>query len=890
MTADIGGSLSDWLTGNAGRLTCFVSYARATDRDLVDSLADELRAIGVAAWIDHRRLEPGTGWRDEIRPAILATDAFVLVVSRMSVGSHECMEELRLAHRNGKRVHGIEREQIDRDALPAYLNEVQWTAAPPDRDIGDVAADVKRALSVDREWARVHSRLLTPAWWWDEDGRDPGRLLGAKDLDRVERWRARLARGARPSVTPTQVEFVAASRRALRRRRRARSAVAGVALMLALAVGALTLVLRSDAVDDRNAEASDELAAAAQAAFAGDPALAFLRAREAFERSATAHARATLHRIMLLSRLREALPTTGALFPLLAGAPGRGLMVGKDGAGSYLRKLGEGGGVLRPDGSDWTFAQFLAGDSRLLTVDTQRTVTLWRTGDLRPLGSWPLRQGSSGLRQAGYRSGAVYAATQEGDVEVWHAPSETGPLPRWLAGWRRVLGIGPDARSATVELGDGAPAVVGRDGDRLRLPRAANLSQGVDFSPDGALVAVPVGRRLQVWSIAERRMVMSVPALRSSFTGASDDLVTLGAGGVLRRFGTGDGSSGPAVHGFPSAPLDVSAVDADDTIAIVDDVGTTLWAGRPVLRLEARYRLARRPPSEVGMLAGSRAYAIDGGNANGERTLTIRDVRDGRLLGRARLPGDVTVTRVDPHGRFVATTSSSGLVRLRALDSGRSVQIAGTGVAFSPDGERLFVADGGRLSWYGLPSSRLIDSVDSGIVGADSVHVDRSGSRVVVGDGLSAAVVSVPDKRVVFRRADVEIASSRAPLSGDGKLLALRDQDRDVEIWSLEEGRLLHVLPRLPEVTFAPRGDLLGVPNGNRIELWTALGGERLIGQALGSAAEAVDFASDESTLAVTTAHGDTLFFDCETCRPFDDLLRATSRRIRRPLTRGAAP
>ena len=47
----------------------FISYVRENS-DVVDRLADELRACGIKVWIDRDDIAPGQYWKDAISEAI----------------------------------------------------------------------------------------------------------------------------------------------------------------------------------------------------------------------------------------------------------------------------------------------------------------------------------------------------------------------------------------------------------------------------------------------------------------------------------------------------------------------------------------------------------------------------------------------------------------------------------------------------------------------------------------------------------------------------------------------------------------------------------------------------------------------------------------------------
>ncbi|HXD32964.1 MAG TPA: TIR domain-containing protein [Pyrinomonadaceae bacterium] len=76
----------------------FISYVH-DDKDLVDQLANDLRALGVEVWLDRERIRPGERWKDAIRQAI-GKGAFFLCCFSAHYESREksyMNEELTLA-------------------------------------------------------------------------------------------------------------------------------------------------------------------------------------------------------------------------------------------------------------------------------------------------------------------------------------------------------------------------------------------------------------------------------------------------------------------------------------------------------------------------------------------------------------------------------------------------------------------------------------------------------------------------------------------------------------------------------------------------------------------------------------------------------------------------
>ena len=59
----------------------FISYVRQ-NQDVVDKLTKELRARGVAVWLDRNNIDPGARWRDAIKRAIQSGNFFMACFSK----------------------------------------------------------------------------------------------------------------------------------------------------------------------------------------------------------------------------------------------------------------------------------------------------------------------------------------------------------------------------------------------------------------------------------------------------------------------------------------------------------------------------------------------------------------------------------------------------------------------------------------------------------------------------------------------------------------------------------------------------------------------------------------------------------------------------------------
>jgi WD40 repeat protein len=108
----------------------FISYSRA-DADFVGRLTQDLTEHGIASWMDRDGLRPGTpDWEQEVREAIRAAHALLLVASRDSRQSRLVKAELEVAELYGRPIYPVwaAGEQWI-DCVPLGLGSMQFVDA-----------------------------------------------------------------------------------------------------------------------------------------------------------------------------------------------------------------------------------------------------------------------------------------------------------------------------------------------------------------------------------------------------------------------------------------------------------------------------------------------------------------------------------------------------------------------------------------------------------------------------------------------------------------------------------------------------------------------------------------------------------------------------------------
>ncbi|WP_030897591.1 HEAT repeat domain-containing protein [Streptomyces sp. NRRL F-5126] len=132
----------------------FLSYVRENS-DVVDRLADALRAFGIEVWLDRDRLRPGSRWSDAIRGAIADGAFFIACFSEEYFQREKTYmnEELTLA------VEELRQRPVDRSwFIPVLLDD----CALPGRSIG--GGETLRsihAVSLHHDWDEGIQRIVS---------------------------------------------------------------------------------------------------------------------------------------------------------------------------------------------------------------------------------------------------------------------------------------------------------------------------------------------------------------------------------------------------------------------------------------------------------------------------------------------------------------------------------------------------------------------------------------------------------------------------------------------------------------------------------------------------------------------------------------------------------
>src|SRR5262249_53656141 len=228
----------------------FISYSRA-DATFAISLCQELEARGIEVLRDVDDTLPGEEWWRRLQSLIAGADAIVFVLSRRSVESKVCRDEV---------AYG---EELKKRIFPAVIEDVDWASVPPGlaarhsvffKDEAQRAAAVDQltqALLTDIDWTREHTRLYERAAAWQRQGRGRYELLSGRALQAAEQWlQSQPATAEAP--TPLHLEYIKAARDAATRWRNQVMAVLVIGIVLMGGLAGVAAWQRGVAVTERD--------------------------------------------------------------------------------------------------------------------------------------------------------------------------------------------------------------------------------------------------------------------------------------------------------------------------------------------------------------------------------------------------------------------------------------------------------------------------------------------------------------------------------------------------------------------------------------------------------------------------------------------------------------
>lgn len=208
----------------------FISYSHK-DTDFVRRLTNALSRTGRDVWVDWEDIPHGENWFQEIFAGIEHAHAFVIVVSRHSLTSEICNDEIRYAREKNKRIFPLIREEIEGEVFNEVagswygkpweqkarenwteIGHLNWAIFQDDANFDAEFDELVATLETDQVHVRAHTRYLVRALEWDRSHRKLSLLLFGDAITEAEGW-LRDAEGKIPQRAQIHQEYIVESRR-----------------------------------------------------------------------------------------------------------------------------------------------------------------------------------------------------------------------------------------------------------------------------------------------------------------------------------------------------------------------------------------------------------------------------------------------------------------------------------------------------------------------------------------------------------------------------------------------------------------------------------------------------------------------------------------------------
>ncbi|MFF4219436.1 nSTAND1 domain-containing NTPase [Streptomyces nondiastaticus] len=728
---------------------------------------------------------------------------------------------------------------------------------------------LRKWIGDDRAGLRTRQLLTETAAAWDDEGRDTGLLYRGTRLAAACEWAADPAH--RATLSPLAQDFLDAStdhesaqrRKERRSSRRLRQSLAGLAILLALALTAtgVAFAQRQAAVAAQREAQSRQMAALSSTLLATDPDLASLLAVQAHRTSKTDEATASLYAAATLPLRHRLTGHTSAVASVTFSPDGKSLATGSFDGTARIWDVATGKPLTTLTGHSAPVRSvaFSPDGKTLATSSDDRATRLWNvatgenrgllTGHNRPVMSvafspdgltiatasadytarlWDVATGAhrttldvhAEVLSLAFSPDSKVLITGGGErtARIWDIATRESRLtfeetPSTIV---RSVAFAPDGKSFATGHEDGTAQLRDMTTGKTRTIHTGQQApvQSVAFSPDGTTLATNGARSAQLWDVA-------TGAARSTLTGHSAPVQSVAFSPDGKSFATGssdgtariwDARTESARGALPGqdSPVEAVAFSPDGKALATSHYDKTVrvW--------DVAARRVRRVLTGHTALVASVAFSPDGKSlATGSYDGTVRlwDITTARTRTRAILPKHAApVTRVafSPDGKALVTGSQDTAVRIWDILTG-TMRSTYTGPT-APGGPSVISPDGKTAVMGSLPGDldrtmRIRDVATNGTRTIATGHTDR-----VVLMALS------PDGGTLATSSGEESARTAA-------------YDDTVRLWDARTGKARNAITSLTgnvlAMAFSPDGKTIAISTDDKtVRLWDVATGK----------------------------------------------------------------
>src|SRR5215203_4352312 len=599
------------------RTSLFISYSRE-DKDFVRRLDAALTQRDRETWVDLEEIRPTEEWLAGVYAGIEGSNAFLFVISPESVELKGCLQELAHAVEHNKRLVPIVRQDVDDEAVPESLRSPQWIFFRVGDDFEEAFQELVDALDTDLDWVHAHTRLLTRAIEWDNNGRDNSFVLRGSDLQTAEEWQVRAA-DKEPKLTALQSEYILAGRRAATRRQRTTLGAVLVGLVVAVALGSLALWQRNVAEDQRNKAIDQRHVAERQAKIAlsrqlaaqselvrnqqtgGSVPRSVLLTVEAMRRFPSLEADQTLRKgLALLPRPVSTVSHNNAIWDVDFSPGGQYVATASSDDTARVWDAETGQQVARLEHDDIVHDVAIGADGRYVaTASSDGTAKVWDVQSGKPV-SYVEHQGA--VYNVDFGADGRYVASADTDGSAWVWEAETGERVAHLQDEGPIYDVefSSDGKYVATASEDGTARVwEAETGEEVAQMQHKDRVNALAFGPDGRYVATAsLDGTARVWE-AETGKEVSQMQLTSSvddveFSPDGRYVATASEDGTARVWEAETGEEVAQVQ-HERAVRDIKFDSEGKYLATASEDGTTrIWYWRPEDLIEEACSRLRR--------------------------------------------------------------------------------------------------------------------------------------------------------------------------------------------------------------------------------------------------------------------------------------------------------